>query len=188
MNSNKRKTKKLFMLIVVIVITTVVLIVGTYAWFVGISTVNVSQFNVAISAGDGLEISLSGADNSWKKGSQVLNITKNGITNSDYSGDHTYSGHTNKWADELIPLSSDGALDTTKSRLKLYEKSSLSATAGGYRIIADPVSNMNATEADGYIAFDLFTDKKMQRSCQYNAICYRYNSLPHVFKVGSCEC
>ena len=51
------------------------------------------------------------------------------------------------------------------SRMKLYEKASLTATAGGYRLMASQVLNNQTTvenfdwqynEAKGYVAFDLF--------------------------------
>ena len=152
---SKRKTRKIFLMVVVMVITTVVLVVETYAWFVGISTVNVSEFNVSISSSGGLEISLDGQ--TWKKDSQVLSVTGTTIMNN------AYQNHTNKYpTGGLIPISSPGLLDTSVSRLKFYQKSSLASTAGGYRIVAYRVDNYTVTnntrvsEADGYAVFDLF--------------------------------
>ena len=54
--------------------------------------------------------------------------------------------------------------DTASSRMKLYEKGSLTATAGGYRLLASQVDNFSTqvdtgteyVEGDGYVAFDLF--------------------------------
>ena len=58
--ANTRKFRKLFLLFVVIFITSVVLVVETYAWFVGITTVNVSEFEVTVTGAQGLELSLNG--------------------------------------------------------------------------------------------------------------------------------
>jgi hypothetical protein len=151
----KRKKKKIFLLVIVIAVTAIVLIVETYAWFVGLSTVNTSSFNINVSTGGGLEISLDGEN--WKKDDQVLNISSSTITATSGTGDHAYEGNTNKWTGEkgLIPLSSSGLLDTTTGHIKFYEKSSLSSTAGGYKIVATQVDN-STQEADGYVVFDLF--------------------------------
>ena len=69
----------------------------------------------------------------------------------------------------LIPMSSVGEIDSTASRLTLYEKGSLTTTDGGYRLMASRVENydldtdgetkiVTAGEAEGkgFVAFDLF--------------------------------
>ncbi len=152
---SKRKKSKIFLLIIVIAVTAIVLIVETYAWFVGLSTVNTNSFNISVSTGGGLEISLDGEN--WKKDNQILNISSSSITATSGSGDHAYEGNTNKWAGNkgLIPVSSSGVLDTTTGRIKFYEKSSLSSTSGGYKLISSQVDN-TSQEVDGYVAFDLF--------------------------------
>ena len=152
---SKRKKTKIFFLIVVIAVTAVILIVETYAWFVGLSTVNTNSFNINVSTGGGLEISLDGEH--WKKDNDVLNISESTITATSGTGDHAYQGNTNKWTGNkgLVPVSSSGTLDTTTGRLKFFEKSSLSSTAGGYKLVASQVDN-STREVDGYVAFDLF--------------------------------
>ena len=45
--------------------------------------------------------------------------------------------------------------ESDTSRLIMFEKGSLTATAGGYRLMASQVDNTTA-ETDGYVAFDLF--------------------------------
>lgn len=162
MNSiSKRKKRKIFFMIIVIAVTASVLIVETYAWFAGLSTVNTSEFSVSVSSSGGLELSLDGEH--WKSGDSSLTISSSTVTATSGSGDHAYSGNTNKWATSgLVPVSSAGSIDTAVSRLIMYEKTSLSATAGGYRIVADRVDNYTVTdnvmvdEADGYVVFDLF--------------------------------
>ena len=52
-------------------------------------------------------------------------------------------------------MSSIGVIDTTVSRLTLFEKGSLSTTKGGYRLMASRVNNVTDTPS-GYVAFDLF--------------------------------
>ena len=71
MKKGKRKYRRLFLLLVATIITTVVFVVETYAWFVGISTVNVDEFSISITAADGLELSLSG--NNWQKNTLTVN-------------------------------------------------------------------------------------------------------------------
>ena len=47
MNTEQSKhQRKLFLIFIAILVTTVVFVVGTYAWFVGISTVNIGDFSV----------------------------------------------------------------------------------------------------------------------------------------------
>ena len=52
-------------------------------------------------------------------------------------------------------MSSIGVINTETSRLTLFEKGSLTATPGGYRLMASRVNN-DSTTPDGYVAFDLF--------------------------------
>ena len=53
-------------------------------------------------------------------------------------------------------MSSVGQIDSDISRLILYEKSSLTQSAGGYRIMTSRAENDGDDEVDGYVAFDLF--------------------------------
>ena len=147
MKRNKKHENRVKKLIVACGLCAVILTVSTYAWFIGMKTVNVSAFNVEIAAIDGLSLSLTGESNSWKS---TVAIDKDSFD--------TYSGNTNSWGGKkgLIPMSSVGVIDASSSRLKLYEKGSFTATAGGYRIMSSRVQNTGASEADGYVAFDLF--------------------------------
>ena len=140
----KKKKTKIFLLFFTIFSTTITLIVSTYSWFVGISTVNVSDFNVSISAVDGLKLSLDGS--SW---SNTLTISKSAV-------EQAYNNNSNKWPDALVPVSTGGEMNSSVSRIKFYDKQSLSPTAGGYRIVANQMDNYTNTEANGYIVFDLF--------------------------------
>ena len=154
--ANTRKFRKLFLLFVVIFITSVVLVVETYAWFVGITTVNVSEFEVTVTGAQGLELSLNGSK--WAKGSTSITLSSSNVLSTAASNaSQGYSGSGNVWPTTgLKPLSSAGIIDTTTGRLKLFEKLSLASTAGGYRLIANQIDNYTSTEQDGYIAFDLF--------------------------------
>ena len=150
---NKKHEKRMKKLIVGCALCAVVLTVSTYAWFIGMKTVNVSSFDVKIAAIDGLSLSLDGEH--W---SETVSINKE--THQSAS----YDGNTNSWGgDGLIPVSTVGKIDTTASRLTLYEKGSLTTTPGGYRIMASRVPNgtlkdgsQAAQEYKGYVAFDLF--------------------------------
>ena len=154
----KRKVRKIFFLFLVIAITSVVLIVETYAWFVGTSTVSTDVFTINVTGAQGLELSLDGT--TWYSDSNKLTISQAAIT-TDLSS--TYSTNTNKWPiGGLYPVSSSGHLDLSVSRLIFYEKASLAATEGGFRLIANRVDNYTSnndvlvSEAEGYVAFDLF--------------------------------
>ena len=58
-------------------------------------------------------------------------------------------------------MSTVGDMDSKVSRMKLFEKASLTTTDGGYRLLASrvtyPATSEDAlTKGKGYVAFDLF--------------------------------
>ena len=64
----------------------------------------------------------------------------------------------NKWT-ALKPISTAGKINADHSRLVIYEKSSLTTSQGGYRLMSKILNNTTRTdgkEADGYVVFDLF--------------------------------
>ncbi|MBQ7240789.1 MAG: hypothetical protein IJS56_05065 [Bacilli bacterium] len=147
---NNRKSRKIRNLVVICFLCAILIGVGTYAWFVGMKTVNVSSFDVEIATTEGLFLSMDGEN--WSYELDAKNAT-------------SYTGNTNTWAENgLIPVSSVGDVDALASRLQLYEKGSLATTKGGYRLLASRVHNYDKTEdgkngfieGDGYVAFDLF--------------------------------
>ena len=114
-----------------------VFIVATFAWFIGMRTVNVSSFDVSIATTDSLLLSLDG-----KKWDTTVTINSTNFNDTNV----VYEGNANTWSNGgLIPVSSIGEMDTTTSRMKLYEKASLTATAGGYRLMASQVLNNQTT-------------------------------------------
>ncbi|NLL01817.1 MAG: hypothetical protein GX265_02215 [Mollicutes bacterium] len=144
----KRHTKRIRNLVITLVLTALILSVSTYAWFIGMRTVTVNEFSVEIATTKELELSLDG-----KKWSDNVSINKDNFDDDNV----VYADHTNWWAGEgLIPMSSVGQIDSNISRLILYEKSSLTQSAGGYRIMTSRAENDGADEVDGYVAFDLF--------------------------------
>lgn len=143
---NKKHEKRMKKLIVGCGLCAVVLTVSTYAWFIGMKTVNVSSFDVSIAAIDGLSLSLNGED--W---ADTVTI------NQENHKTASYTGNTNSWGGTgLVPMSTVGKINTDASRLTLYEKGSLTTTHGGYRIMASEVPNTGNEEYRGYVAFDLF--------------------------------
>ena len=135
-------------MVVISALSAIVLTVSTYAWFIGMRTVNISPFDVEIAATDSLSLSLDGA--TW---SDSVTISRDTMSTA------SYEGNTNNWGGEgLFPMSSIGEMDATASRMMLYEKASLTTTPGGYRLMASRVHNYEAEadEQDGYVAFDLF--------------------------------
>ena len=140
-----RKTRRLFFICAIMAL---ILTTGTYAWFVGMKTVNVSSFDVEIAAIDGLSLSLDGI--AW---SDTVSI------NQENFKEVNTSNNTNSWGGSgLVPVSSVGVIDTDASRMIMYEKGSFATTPGGYRIMASQVENTTEgqLEQDGYVAFDLF--------------------------------
>lgn len=148
---NEKHEKRVKKLVVGSGLCAILLIVSTYAWFIGMKTVNVSSFDVEIAAIDQLSLSLDG-----KKWAETVSISKSTYNDTENT---VYAGNTNSWGgDGLIPMSSVGVIDSTVSRMTLYEKGSLTTTPGGYRLMASRVNNYQegSTEQDGYVAFDLF--------------------------------
>ena len=149
MKKNTRRTRKVRNLIFVCALCAILLTVSTYAWFIGMKTVNVASFDIEIATTEGLFLSMDGEN--W---SYTLDAR-----NAD-----AYTGNTNSWAEDgLIPVSTVGDMDATVSRMKLFEKGSLTTTKGGYRLLTSRVDNYktNATgtglnQGEGYVVFDLF--------------------------------
>lgn len=148
---NKSQQRRVKNLALVFTLTTIVLVTSTFAWFIGMRTVNVNQFDVTIAAVDGLSLSLDGEN--W---TEKLTVDKDAAN---------YDGNTNVWAEKgLVPMSTVGDMDTTSSTMKLFQKASLTKTDGGYRLLASRVNNYTQdaennnlyTEGNGYVAFDLF--------------------------------
>jgi len=155
MKRNSKKTRKVRKLIITCVLSAIVLIVSTYTWFIGMQTVKVNPFDIEIATTEGLFISMDGE--SWQYNLNVNDAKQ-------------YDGNTNSFATNgLIPMSSVGDLDPEVSRMKLFEKGSLTTTPGGYRLLASRVDNHTKTttkvdgvdvttvaQGDGYVVFDLF--------------------------------
>ncbi len=152
MQKNAKQKRNVRNLAAVTTLTAIILIVSTYAWFIGLDEVKVENFTVTIAATDSLELSLDGAN--WTDEIDINPTTIESI----------YTGNTNSWTglDEdgnvvgLIPMSSVGEMDTTSSRMMMYEKASLTTDQYGIRLLASQVENTGAEEVAGYIAFDLF--------------------------------
>ena len=156
MKRDSKRTRKIRNLVLVCVLSALLLTVSTYAWFIGMQTVNVTQFEIEIAGVDSLMLSMDGA--TWSPTiAPTAEATK------------VYATNTNQFDKGLIPMSSVGDMDLTASRMKLFEKGSLTATTGGYRLMAKQVKNDVAltdesgeevdgqfVEGDGYVAFDLF--------------------------------
>jgi len=152
--NEKENTIRLRGLVVICSIITLVLIVATYAWFIGMRTVDVSSFDIEIASTDTLLLSLNGR--TWDT---TVSISKETYNHDDPLKGTVYPGHTNNWGGKgLIPMSSIGEVDPTVSRMKLFEKASITATYGGFRLMTSRVDNYSPgkPEQDGYVVFDLF--------------------------------
>ena len=124
---NKR-AKKIRNLVFICVLSAILLTVSTYAWFIGMQTVRVNPFDVEIAATDGLALSVDGVTFSDT-------VTINGEKESVDAVKAAYATNTNSWT-KLKPVSTIGTMDfeTNGSRMILFEKSSLTAQTGGYRL------------------------------------------------------
>ena len=157
---NKKHARRVKRLALICTMCTIILVVSTYAWFIGMKTVNVSTFDVEIAATEGLSLSLNGkywAESVNISSTNYINTTKAALADAN----SIYDGSTNTWGGSgLVPISTVGQINTTSSRLMMYEKGSLTATPGGYRLMASKVENdtvtKNTEEGSGYVAFDLF--------------------------------
>ncbi|NLM63403.1 MAG: DUF5011 domain-containing protein [Mollicutes bacterium] len=149
-NMSIERAKRIRSLIASSALIAILLMISTYAWFIGMRTVNVSSFDVQIASTESLLLSLDGVY--WDT---TVEISK------DILDEVSYEGHTNSWGGKgLIPLSTIGEMDSSTSRLKLYEKTSFRPTAGGYRLMTSLVDNSGPNEKDGYVVFDLFIKNK----------------------------
>ncbi len=147
-SNNKRHARRVRNLVIIFALTAIIISVSTYAWFIGMRTVNVSSFDVEISSTDSLLLSLDG--DRWDT---TVAITADNFDDTTV----VYENHTNTWGGAgLTPISSVGEMDVTNSRLKVFEKASLTASPGGYRIMSSRVDNTGEKELGGYVAFDLF--------------------------------
>lgn len=165
-NKHENRSKKL---LIICLLCAIVLTVSTYAWFIGMKTISVNTFEVSIASADSLELSLDGitfTDELTVSESiiAVLADSESNLRNDDeeYVYDGTYStaaGNKNSWT-KLSPLSSVGKINTTTSKMIMYEKGSLTASKGGYRIMATEVGASTTKETDGYVVFDLFIKNK----------------------------
>ena len=149
----KNKKKRVLHLAVIFTFTAIVFGTATYAWFIGMRTVNVNPFEVQIASTEDLQLSLDGI--AW---SDTVSINSSNFRNPAATSlaENTNDAEGNPYPGRgLIPMSSIGVINTTSSRLTLFEKGSLTATTGGYRLMASRVNN-DTTTPDGYVAFDLF--------------------------------
>ena len=173
-NSRKRQRRKLAWLFTLTGITAVVLIVETYAWFIGTGSIQTSEFQIGVSTEKSLFLSLDGerwSENLTISKENILGLLGDGTSQTD-DNHNAYTNHTNKWVDDevgLIPISTSGEKDLAVSRLKLFGKSSITATPGGFRLISTRLDNYSkekgedgeetgyyVDEREGYVAFDLF--------------------------------
>ena len=63
--NQEKYEKKIGRMVIIFALSTVLMVVSTYAWFIGMKTVRVSDFEVKIAAIDGLSLSLTGEEDSW---------------------------------------------------------------------------------------------------------------------------
>ena len=128
MKRDSKRAKRIRNLVLVCVLSALLLTVSTYAWFIGMQTVKVNAFEIEIASVDGLMLSMDGVK--WDTTIYPNQPSKTPV----------YANNTNQFLtgekEGLIPMSSVGEINQTSSRMKLYQKGSLTATKGGYRLLA----------------------------------------------------
>ena len=179
MKRNTKHEKRIKRLVVTCLLCAIILTVSTYAWFIGMETVTIEAFNVKIAAVDNLQLSLDGIKytDTLEINEDILRVLKDGVNEGENEEDFTYvksytTGNTNSWTD-LEPMSSVGLINETSSKMVLFEKGSLTASDGGYRIMAEAVKN-DTTEVKGYVAFDLFV-QNLSGQAYYDTITDPHN-------------
>ncbi len=139
----EKRRKKLRTLILLLFLTIIMFGTSTYAWFTANRTVTIQSLDVHVEASNGLQISTDA--NNWKSV----------ITNADITT-NAYSTHTNMVPANVTAVSTDGVVDSSTGKLKMYKPViGTDATTGDYNI-----TTSLDTEAKGstgnYIAFDIF--------------------------------
>ena len=100
-NKHERRVKKL---IVAATLCAIILGISTYAWFIGMKTVNVSSFDISIATTESLMLSLDGKNWSYE------------VSINEDNYDETYVGNTNSWGGEgLVPVSTVGKVTILSS-------------------------------------------------------------------------
>lgn len=147
---SRQKRKKIRNLVITSALMAMLLSISTFAWFIGMRTVHVSSFDVEIASTEDLLLSIDG-----EQFKTTVNI------NGGLLFPEAYLNNTNSWGGEgLIPVSTIGQMDVNTSRMILFEKSSLTPSPGGYRLMASKIDNTGTKEAEGYVVFDLFIKNK----------------------------
>lgn len=148
----KRIRRKYNKLVFIIGLTAVVCVVSTYAWFIGINTVSVNSIELSVRVSEGLLISTTAHSNDSFSNQITLDLESlAGSSLTNYQENKNSLPGTGG----LKPFSSIGKMDAANSVLELYSKTSMTSTAGGYRLRANKIDN-TTSELPGYLAFDLF--------------------------------
>ena len=152
----KRLKRKIRLNIILIIISSLLCLVSTYAWFVGLSQVKVSMFDLSVQMADGMSISLDGVE----FGNTIF-INSNNYDSVGYS-------KANTWG-LLSPVSTVGEI-YTNGTMAFYKDKTINddsirpKTAGGYKVFSDRIDNRTLkngetkvySESDFYVTFDMF--------------------------------
>ena len=142
MAKNNKNRKKMNGLILLLIISIIMLGTTTYAWFTANQVVTINSIDVNVEASNGLQISTNASQ--WKS---VL-------TNADIVAG--YNGHTNQLPASVTNVSTDGTVDQTNGKLKMYRAVvGNDATTGDYNI-STALETDAAGSVGNYIAFDVF--------------------------------
>ena len=138
-------------LLFVCALCAVVLVATTYAWFTGLQSIHVSPFEVEVAVADGLQLSLDGKR--WGDTVTFTDAQDLQDQGATFNWPQYVKPGTGESRNGLVPLSTQGEFNREASQLVFYEKSSLTTSDGGYRILANKI---DYSKQKGYLYFDLF--------------------------------
>lgn len=142
--SKKNKKRKLGSLLLLLFLTIVLLTTSTYAWFTSNRTVTVGGLDVNVSSANGLLISSTAADGSWKA---LLETADLSAGYSVTSGDNTAKA-LNQLPTTMVPVSTINAV--TDGKLTMY-KGKLEND-----VLTASLSEEKAGSTGDFISFDVF--------------------------------
>lgn len=144
--NKKNKKRKLGSLLLLLFLTIVLLTTSTYAWFTSNRTVTVGGLDVNVSSANGLLISSTAADGSWKALVEASDLEAGYTVTDSESG--TVANALNQLPDTMVPVSTINAV--TNGKLTMY-KGKLEND-----VLTSTLSAENGGTTGDFISFDIF--------------------------------
>lgn len=150
---NPRKKRRMSLLLIALFVTGILLSGSTYAWFTANYTVSVSEIDVTVAAGSGIQISTNAT--TWK----AL------VTVDEIQTPEGYTAHVNQMSTgQLDPVST--VKTVTTDRLTMYKGVVETNEAGRYILTTGEALTDTAGAVGSYLAFDLFIRSDYDQATQ----------------------